>query len=681
MFDNIKTKITGIITGKKSMTLTSPELSDFFRGLYTAMFTPGQPIYTEMTVSKAVREAYEIAIPVYRGIRAIIQAGSGIPWVVNDSRGKIIQGHPFATVWANPNPEFSGQDNMEFIIAHLILCGNGYLRPIYVNRQPREFWVEMPDLIQPIPSSNRNKWIDGYQYTNPANSQKVTVAKETFIHFKQLDPGNLYTGTGAIQAGGRTIDTFNEGIDTQKVSMQNRGMPSGMMSPEEAMTPEQFDDFKRKFKDNYLDKNNRREPWLFPRKVNWIEMSNTPVEMDYTNSQRELIRQIAAAIGVDPWWVGDREHSTYNNVGEARKSLYEDVVIPILDDIKATLNLKVRPMYGDNIQIGYDVSNVAALREDFGKKTEQASKLWTMGVPFKQINEKLELGFNKFSGWDNSYLPFSVAPVGSSGQVEQVQDDNNADNDNTDQTGGKSFKTEITEEFKTAEWKRIDSRRVAYWGLLQKKFEPLYEKLGKDVADAATGDSGAINAAISKQSVEWKKTLSAVYLALIEDFGGQVEKSMPSLSERKFDPFSAYVKKWVSENAAAKVKTILDTQKEEMARLIQQGVDDNLTNAQISKSIRQFYTERASFFAQRVARTETAAAAGFGQHSAARDNGFGKKIWLSSRDARTRDSHLSIDGEERDMNERYSNGLMYPGDPSGDPAETIQCRCVEIYKR
>ena len=43
----------------------------------------------------------------------------------------------------------------------------------------------------------------------------------------------------------------------------------------------------------------------------------------------------------------DRYHSTYNNVVEARKGLYEDVGIPMLDDIKATLNLKVAPLYGE----------------------------------------------------------------------------------------------------------------------------------------------------------------------------------------------------------------------------------------------------------------------------------------------------------------------------------------------
>lgn len=52
-----------------------------------------------------------------------------------------------------------------------------------------------------------------------------------------------------------------------------------------------------------------------------------------------------------------------------------------------------------------------------------------------------------------------------------------------------------------------------------------------------------------------------------------------------------------------------------------------------------------------------------------------KKVWIATPDNRTRDSHLELDGEEVDVNEEFSNGCMYPGDPSGDPSEVYNCRC------
>ena len=52
-----------------------------------------------------------------------------------------------------------------------------------------------------------------------------------------------------------------------------------------------------------------------------------------------------------------------------------------------------------------------------------------------------------------------------------------------------------------------------------------------------------------------------------------------------------------------------------------------------------------------------------------------KKVWIATPDNRTRESHLELDGEEVDVNEAFSNGCMYPGDPSGDPSEVYNCRC------
>ena len=53
-----------------------------------------------------------------------------------------------------------------------------------------------------------------------------------------------------------------------------------------------------------------------------------------------------------------------------------------------------------------------------------------------------------------------------------------------------------------------------------------------------------------------------------------------------------------------------------------------------------------------------------------------KKRWIATADERTRESHLLLDGEEVDLDDTFSNGLMYPGDPDADdPGEVYNCRC------
>lgn len=56
------------------------------------------------------------------------------------------------------------------------------------------------------------------------------------------------------------------------------------------------------------------------------------------------------------------------------------------------------------------------------------------------------------------------------------------------------------------------------------------------------------------------------------------------------------------------------------------------------------------------------------------------KQWDSTLDARTRDSHVKVDGEWKELEEKFSNGLRYPGDPHGAAAEVINCRCALLQR-
>lgn len=55
-----------------------------------------------------------------------------------------------------------------------------------------------------------------------------------------------------------------------------------------------------------------------------------------------------------------------------------------------------------------------------------------------------------------------------------------------------------------------------------------------------------------------------------------------------------------------------------------------------------------------------------------------KHGWLAATDGHTRDSHKAINGEIVEIGEAFSNGLEYPADPRGEPAEVYNCRCCTI---
>lgn len=53
-----------------------------------------------------------------------------------------------------------------------------------------------------------------------------------------------------------------------------------------------------------------------------------------------------------------------------------------------------------------------------------------------------------------------------------------------------------------------------------------------------------------------------------------------------------------------------------------------------------------------------------------------RKRWMATKDERTRHSHAMLNGETIGYKEKFSNGLLYPGDPSGHPSEVYNCRCT-----
>lgn len=56
-----------------------------------------------------------------------------------------------------------------------------------------------------------------------------------------------------------------------------------------------------------------------------------------------------------------------------------------------------------------------------------------------------------------------------------------------------------------------------------------------------------------------------------------------------------------------------------------------------------------------------------------------RKVWIATPDNRTRNWHMSMDGQEVDVDESFIDGngeeLEYPGDPAGTPKTIYNCRC------
>ena len=95
----------------------------------------------------------------------------------------------------------------------------------------------------------------------------------------------------------------------------------------------------------------------------------------------------------------------------------------------------------------------------------------------------------------------------------------------------------------------------------------------------------------------------------------------------------------------------------------------------VGQKIQHRFTDLSTYESRRIAQTEINTTRNYVQYQRMQDDEMEYKIWHAAHDSRTRKSHLDVDEEIVPINERFSNGLMYPGDKEGPISEWVNCRC------
>ena len=127
----------------------------------------------------------------------------------------------------------------------------------------------------------------------------------------------------------------------------------------------------------------------------------------------------------------------------------------------------------------------------------------------------------------------------------------------------------------------------------------------------------------------------------------------------------------------------VDLLKKKITAQVSRSIATGETFAQTAKQL-ELQSRIGYNNAIRIARTEghrIQTTATMDAMTAAKDRGADiLKQWDSTLDARTRSSHVAVDGEIRELNKKFSNGLEFPGDPHGRAAEVINCRCALLQR-
>jgi hypothetical protein len=113
-----------------------------------------------------------------------------------------------------------------------------------------------------------------------------------------------------------------------------------------------------------------------------------------------------------------------------------------------------------------------------------------------------------------------------------------------------------------------------------------------------------------------------------------------------------------------------------------------LSTEQIDTMVSRYSARYLKYRSKTIARTESIRALNAGNNqlwnqavnSGKLEVGQVTKKWITVGDHKVRPEHAEMDGETVGLNDLFSYGLAYPGDPSAEPELTINCRCSLIYR-
>ncbi len=359
-----------------------------------------------------------------------------------------------------PNPSQSYNSWITELIAFGKLTGNRYIYGIGPDTGANvgkytELYV-MPSQIMEIVSGGIMKPVSKYKIEYNGTFE---IPAEEICHIKDFNP--YYDGTGShlygqspLRAGLRSLTTNNEAVQTGVKYLQNQTARGLLMSDEGDINEVQAQQLKDKFRKQFQGSDNAGDVIITPKKLSWVNFGLNAADVSLIEQYNASIKDLCNIYNVPVQLLNNTDSSSYNNMKEAKKALYQNAVIPELLKIKDELNRWLAPKYGDKLCIEFDFSVIPELQEETDKVVDQLSKAWWI-TP----NEKrAAMNYGKdeeTSQLDDYYIPANLIPV-QSNDVEMPVESIDVDVNkflNKDETPKKK---EISERLKLALQNKID---------------------------------------------------------------------------------------------------------------------------------------------------------------------------------------------------------------------------------
>ena len=315
-----------------------------------------------------------------------------------------------------PNPSQSYNSFITEVISFGKLTGNRYIYGIGPESGPKigkisEMYV-MPSQAMEIVSGGIMQPVSKYKLEYNGTFE---IPASEICHIKDFNP--YYDGTGShlygqspLRAGLRSLTTNNEAVQTGVKYLQNQTARGLLMSEEGDLNEVQAQQLKDKFRKQFQGSDNAGDVIITPKKLSWVNFGLNAADISLIEQYNASVKDLCNIYNVPVQLLNNTDSSSYNNMREAKKALYQNAVIPELLKIKDELNRWLAPKYGNKLCIEFDFTVIPELQEEADKVVDQLAKAWWI-TP----NEKrsvMSYGVDEENETLNDYfVPANLIPV------------------------------------------------------------------------------------------------------------------------------------------------------------------------------------------------------------------------------------------------------------------------------
>jgi len=359
--------------------------------------------YPDMDSFVGWATVYESYIWLRKGLRFIADSIKFLPLMVVDAEGNEQQGHYITELFEYVNDTDNPVSLWEQYVVYKYLGGEFPLE-LVPNGQgvPVEVWARRPDKIIVVPDvSNERKLyprVAGYRFDEDKN---YLIPPELMWFDKFTHPTNTWRGLNVISAArqGIAIDTFAHA--SIKTFLQKGSQPPYAIIAPQGITQTELERMEQRAQHRLGGYENVYRPIMLEEGVTDIKpLSYAPKDIQWMEQSRFGRDETGAIIGLPDLLMGYGSEQYDNSDKMTAHLLYYWTMTggPLVKARDVSMTTFFHQHYPRLLdakhRIVTDLSSVAVLREDFGDKLDQSLKLFSMGVPFEQINERLELGID-----------------------------------------------------------------------------------------------------------------------------------------------------------------------------------------------------------------------------------------------------------------------------------------------